>query len=651
MSRSARSSLRVFFGGLAGSWFLLVFVFFLFRLLSIALLYTLPTPTGGRVTEYFWNFANPAFAAEAGTFFCLAGLFGLLHARASPGLRRGLFWIVFASLVLYAVLAEGDAHIRRWMGLRVNLTFIRNFLSVAQDSGFWSMLGRYVASDAWAIAISFGLVLAPAASMLWLERKRPRFARAVGARLCLGFLLIGALAMALSFWLAIAKRKWRLIAPVPYNILWDLGRQLQGAASPPGPAELASFRGFTHNQGSSDAYPAWRVEPDSAENLARFRARPLEERPDVLLVVVESMRGWITDWRSSGLDRLTPNLAALFRERGVAFSRAHSNGYPSNEGLINLHLGVWSHPTRAIAIDFVSARTRSLPEILTEAGYASLWLTASDPSFDNLQHSLGRWFEHWEYHEGSDLDLARRVIERYDARDRQRPLFFSIYTASMHPPYSLPATEGPRPREPEEAYLRALAFTDRALGQIFEHLRRCGTLDRTILIVVGDHAQPSDWHYANDATIGLPNAGRTWTSLLIAAPGLPAGTLVDQAVSHVDVAPTLLGLLGLRCSHHFLGQDLFGPALEPVPVLAAFNGGLSVTEGADMTIGEHEGRGQPQRFRYDLGPLARPLEYGHGERLEVRGEELETFQRAQRAMGTFLWMLDTNRLCPPRGAD
>jgi choline-sulfatase len=69
--------------------------------------------------------------------------------------------------------------------------------------------------------------------------------------------------------------------------------------------------------------------------------------------------------------------------------------------------------------------------------------------------------------------------------------------------------------------------------------------DDTIVVYTSDHGEMlgahggmhQKWHNAYDETIRVP--------LLIAGPGVPAGSGVDHLSSHVDLLPTLLGLAGL----------------------------------------------------------------------------------------------------------
>jgi lipoteichoic acid synthase len=633
-------------GGPARRWWLLLPALFLIaRLVSLAAFYLVPTPNGHRVAPDAWGLGRVSVLSELGSFLVVSGLVGLALWRASPRARAVVWHVALVALAGYALMAEVDVHLARWMGLRLNLVFLRHFLSAAGEGGFWSQLFTQLGRDLPSVVLSLALIIAPVVIALGL---RPGL-RLVRARGHAAMALAGALALVWSADLAVAVRKWRIMAPVPYRLAMDLAHDLGGARRPATAEQIAALRELIAPRDADARYPMWHRAPAEAQSLAAFRARPPGERPDVFMFAIESLRGWVADWRSPRMAALAPNLTALWRERGVAFVRAHSNGYPSGEGNANLNLGIWSHPSRALPADHVSIRSRGLPEILRQAGYQTVWFTGSDPSFDNLQHFVARWYDRWELHEKGDVGLARGVIAAYDRLPPDAPRMLSVYTYSTHPFYALPPEEGPRPADAEQAYLRALSYADRALGMVIDHVRRAGRMNRTLFVVTGDHSQPTPWHLQNDEQLGPPNAGRTWTGMLIAGPGIEAaglaGSVREDASSHADIPPTLLGQLGIDASHHFLGRDLFHqPA--PRPVVAVFQDSASLVLGDTMLIGDLAGE-TLRKFRYDEGPLSDPLGYRHGAALPTTADDQRAFARVRQAVTAYAWLLDHDLLEPP----
>jgi hypothetical protein len=416
---------------------------------------------------------------------------------------------------------------------------------------------------------------------------------------------------------------------------------------------IATLRAFlNHPPGwyPDTGYPVWHPVPDETQSYAAFRARPLEKKPDILLLVLESARGWEMDFGRSGTASRVPEIGRLWTERGVAFSRCIASGYPSVEGRGGIFLGIASHPTGLLLYRARGIRVLSIGEILARAGYTRELVAATSPAFERMEYWYPRWFDAVLYdpEDETDEELARTTIERLEA-PRDAPLFLTLFTIATHPPLFRPP--GSDPKTPREAYLAALAYTDRALGRVFESLRKTPRGRDTIVVVVGDHSTANPWQSIRLPRLGTPNAGENWTALVVAAPGLPAGTIRGDLVSQLDVGPTLLGLLGLDVSNHFFGRDLFEkPAPAPQGVLALRLMGLAAWEGPFLLQSRLDDPNFRQKWRwdeYEPSPDPENGDYHHGVKLaltpadDARIEELRTMARAWGAV------LDGNRVMPP----
>ena len=103
------------------------------------------------------------------------------------------------------------------------------------------------------------------------------------------------------------------------------------------------------------------------------------------------------------------------------------------------------------------------------------------------------------------------------------------------------------------AYLASVAYADHNLGLVLDHLQACGLWDDTLIVLWSDHG----WQF------GEKLAFRKFTlweralrvPLIFAGGGLPPRT-VRAPVSLVDVAPTVMSLLGQPVPKAFSGQDL-----------------------------------------------------------------------------------------------
>jgi arylsulfatase A-like enzyme len=112
-------------------------------------------------------------------------------------------------------------------------------------------------------------------------------------------------------------------------------------------------------------------------------------------------------------------------------------------------------------------------------------------------------------------------------------------------------------------------FTDQAIGKILDFARRQAWWERTAVIVTGDHGAAFGEH-----GLSKPSA-ELWdvllrTPLLIHAPGAKP-VQIEAARSQIDLAPTVLELMGLPRAPEFVGQsllpELYGAVAAPRPVL------------------------------------------------------------------------------------
>lgn len=107
-----------------------------------------------------------------------------------------------------------------------------------------------------------------------------------------------------------------------------------------------------------------------------------------------------------------------------------------------------------------------------------------------------------------------------------------------------------------DMYDNSLAYDDSLLGNLFRHLRaRSDLWENTVVVLAADHGEAFNEHgVALHGTALFNEVLRV--PIIVHSPGLRPGTDSTPA-SLVDVAPTVLGLLGLPPHPAFQGRDLF----------------------------------------------------------------------------------------------
>ena len=131
--------------------------------------------------------------------------------------------------------------------------------------------------------------------------------------------------------------------------------------------------------------------------------------------------------------------------------------------------------------------------------------------------------------------------------------FLWVHLFEPHAPYGDASETG---RSTQQRYAREVSEADQQLGRLVDALGHDTT--STLVVVVADHGEAFGEHgeiahsiFVYDTTLRIP--------LILAGPGIPT-RVVDAPVSLIDVAPTVMGLLGVG-AFDADGVDL-GPALN-----------------------------------------------------------------------------------------
>ncbi len=142
------------------------------------------------------------------------------------------------------------------------------------------------------------------------------------------------------------------------------------------------------------------------------------------------------------------------------------------------------------------------------------------------------------------------------------PFYAEILTVSNHIPFDFDwGIEFPahlqKNKKPIDRYRRGIYYSDQALKRFYERFQRSSLASNTILVVTGDHGI---WIFSSENLSGLEKNEQFFRVPLIIQ--TPEGHQFEVAenTSHLDIAPTLSGLLGLTGPSDWMGQSLFKPS-------------------------------------------------------------------------------------------
>ncbi|MCH2105690.1 MAG: sulfatase [Planctomycetes bacterium] len=313
------------------------------------------------------------------------------------------------------------------------------------------------------------------------------------------------------------------------------------------------------------------------KKMRRVRARSTIEEPNVILIVLDTLRadrlGTYGD--TSGL---TPGLDAL-AERGVVFDRAYAASpwtWPSTASLLT-SLSPPQHGIVGSKSSFLVEELNTLAEVflqhgVTTAAFSANPLICAERNFD-------QGFEGFFEHAQEDSDLILPDVVQWLRENSENRFFLYLHLLDAHTPYSPDPIMRERFCEEPPAgfteqmtyallkahlsgeledttkldqfvdfysslYSAEVATLDARLSSFFATLTAMGLDDRTVIAITSDHGEEFMEHM-------MLGHGRQFFSesmqipLIMLGPGVPSGERVDARVENRYLAPTLLAAANL----------------------------------------------------------------------------------------------------------
>jgi choline-sulfatase len=165
-----------------------------------------------------------------------------------------------------------------------------------------------------------------------------------------------------------------------------------------------------------------------------------------------------------------------------------------------------------------------------------------------------------------DGALVVRAARQWLDANRGQTVFAFIHFFDLHTPYSAPGAAG---RTGTAAYDAELEYADQAIGRLKQALEQGGWWDRSLVILVadhgeslGDHGEASHGYFIYQSTLHVPLIVHWPVGSLGDAGGHPVR--VEQPVSLMDVAPTVLAFLRIDTPPSFHGVNLLHAAPHAV---------------------------------------------------------------------------------------
>jgi choline-sulfatase len=299
---------------------------------------------------------------------------------------------------------------------------------------------------------------------------------------------------------------------------------------------------------------------------ARSTAPSKPSAPDIFLITIDTLRADHVHCYGYA-NGSTPALDALAKA-GVRFTSAFTPSPITNTSHASILTGLLpgSHGVTDFAIPLASTHP-TIAELLKTRGYRTAAFIGAvildskslAPGFDRGFDFYDNFPEHsstksrWGRLERRGMDVVSHA-ENWLAKHPARPHFVWVHLYDPHDPYEPPAPFAQAYKD--RLYDGEIAYADSALAHFIGYLKKNGTYQNSLIVVVGDHGEGLGEHREDTHGIYLYDS-TTHVPLIVKLPGREsAGTSVTGQVRTVDIAPTVVDLAGVAAPAKTDGESL-----------------------------------------------------------------------------------------------
>lgn len=289
------------------------------------------------------------------------------------------------------------------------------------------------------------------------------------------------------------------------------------------------------------------------------------KRPDIYLIILESFSSHL--FPSLGGEPIAMRLDSVAQD-GLLFTEAYANAFRTDRALPAILNAFPGLPDEGVTKNVKNIER--LPDLANymkkNRGYAAEYYYGGDLNFTNMNALLvangfdkiygdkdfpiNKRLGKWGAHDDALFDLVSKHLPSPKDGHLRRPTLRVIQTSSSHEPFEVPFKKLANPAA------NAFAFTDSVVGSFIKKLKASPNWEKSLVVLVADHygAYPENLTDRKD---------RHHIPLIMTGGALIPRGRISTPVSQVVIAPTLLGLLGIKHDRFIFGRNVFDPR-EPV---------------------------------------------------------------------------------------
>jgi phosphoglycerol transferase MdoB-like AlkP superfamily enzyme len=233
----------------------------------------------------------------------------------------------------------------------------------------------------------------------------------------------------------------------------------------------------------------------------------------------------------------------------------------------------------------------TLARVLKRDGYKTTFIYAGRGIFDHVgsfmsSNGYDNFIEQKDFQNPQfstiwgvcNEDLYNRGIEECRKADQEgKPFFLTTLSVSNHKPFTYP--KGRIPEDPNERTREnAVKYTDYAIGQFIKKAKQERFWTNTIFVVVADHGARV---YGRQT---IPMKSYEIPCFVFGPAVVSSPSRIGILGGQVDVAPTVLGMIGRPYMSSFFGRDLFRISADSGRSFLNHNRDIGMYEESQMVV-------------------------------------------------------------------
>jgi len=366
------------------------------------------------------------------------------------------------------------------------------------------------------------------------------------------------------------------------------------------------------------------VKPSLATHLPVYQGKP----KNLVIILEESLGAQFVS--SLGGLPLTPAIDKLSKE-GWSFQRLYATGTRSVRGIEAVITGFTPTPARAVVkLDKSQTNFFTIASLLKANNYTTQFIYGGESHFDNMKgFFLGNgiadivdfddienpnFVASWG---ASDEDLFKQADKEITKLNESgKPFFSFIFSSSNHDPFEIPdkkVTPTKYTKEQLSKYdakellrHKAIQYADYALGKFIENAKKQPYWQDTVFLIVADHdARASGVELVPIKNFHIPG---------IILNGKKEQITDNRLISQIDLAPTLLSLIGIKNTSPMLGHDL-NNVNSGGRAMMQYADNFAYIKGEDVAILQPQK--EPLKFKYNFNNKKLYSQKGTGNLSEI----------------------------------